>query len=200
MQATYTIRAGLIAAFALTMAACTTTGDNKAGAAASGGNGSTAASAESKPASAAGVGGTASDSKQLGATNAGATVGGASAGSVTVARTAKDLRSVYYEFDMYSIKDQYKSLIEANAKFLSANPNMKLTVQGNADERGSREYNLALGQRRADGVRRAMVLLGVRESQVDTVSFGEEKPRSQGHAEQAWAQNRRSDMLYQDEQ
>jgi peptidoglycan-associated lipoprotein len=200
MRATYTIRAGLIAAFALAMAACTTAGDSKGGAAAAGGNGSAAAPSDAKPAAATGVGAAAAESKQLGATTSGGAVGGGSAAASPAARPAKDQRSVYYEFDAYDIKDQYKAVVEANAKFLNARPDMKLTVQGNADERGAREYNLALGQRRADGVRRAMLLLGVREAQIDTTSFGEEKPRAQGHSEQAWAQNRRSDLVYQDEE
>jgi peptidoglycan-associated lipoprotein len=71
-----------------------------------------------------------------------------------------------------------------------------VTVEGNCDERGSREYNLALGQRRADGVKNAMTLMGVPERQIETVSFGEEKPRASGHDEEAWAQNRRSDIVY----
>ena len=194
MRATYTIRAGLIAAFALAMAACTTAGETKPAAAAAGGEPAPAAAAEAKPAAAAGVGAATAESKTLAATQ----VGGP--GAPAAGRPAKDQRSVYYGFDLYNVTDQYKPVIEANAKYLNAHPDMKLTVQGNADERGAREYNLALGQRRADSVRRAMLLLGVREAQIDTMSFGEEKPRAQGHSEQAWAQNRRSDLVYQDEQ
>ena len=73
---------------------------------------------------------------------------------------------------------------------------MKILIQGNTDERGSREYNIALGQRRADGVKKMMILLGVNEVQIEAVSLGEEKPRAQGSTEDAWAQNRRSDILY----
>jgi peptidoglycan-associated lipoprotein len=105
-------------------------------------------------------------------------------------------RSVYYEFDKSDITPQYRGLVEAHARFLRDNPNARVTVEGNCDERGSREYNVALGQRRSEGVRKAMVLLGARDQQIEAVSFGEEKPKSAGHDEAAWAQNRRSDVVY----
>ncbi|MGA8049868.1 MAG: peptidoglycan-associated lipoprotein Pal [Burkholderiales bacterium] len=105
-------------------------------------------------------------------------------------------RSVYYDFDKYDIKDEYKPMIEAHAKYLRAHPDMKVLIQGNTDERGSREYNVALGQRRADGVKNMLKLLGVREEQVEAVSLGEEKPKAQGTTEADYAQNRRSDILY----
>ena len=87
-------------------------------------------------------------------------------------------------------------LVEAHAKYLQRNRNMKMTVQGNTDERGSREYNIALGQKRADAVKRMMLLLGATDAQVETVSFGKEKPKNAGHDETAWAENRRDDVLY----
>jgi peptidoglycan-associated lipoprotein len=105
-------------------------------------------------------------------------------------------RSVYYELDKFDVKDEYRPLIEAHAKYLRENPSAKMLVQGNTDERGSREYNVALGQRRSDGVKKMLMLLGARESQIESVSLGEEKPKSEAHDETAWAQNRRSDMLY----
>jgi len=108
-------------------------------------------------------------------------------------------RSIYYEYDQYDIKEQYKPLIEAHAKYLRDNPKSKMLIQGNTDERGSREYNVGLGQRRSDGVRNMLKLLGAREDQIESVSLGEEKPKSDGHEESAWSQNRRSDMLYQGE-
>jgi peptidoglycan-associated lipoprotein len=108
-------------------------------------------------------------------------------------------RSIYYDYDKFDVKDDYKALVEAHAKYLRDNPKMKMLIQGNTDERGSREYNVSLGQRRSDGVKRMMVLLGVREDQVESVSLGEEKPKSEGHEENAWSQNRRSDILYQGE-
>jgi peptidoglycan-associated lipoprotein len=105
-------------------------------------------------------------------------------------------RSVYFDFDSYVVRDEFKPLVEAHAKYLQSNRNARMTIQGNADERGSHEYNLALGQRRADAVKRMMALLGVGDGQVETVSFGKEKPRNSGHDEVAWAENRRDDMVY----
>lgn len=198
MLAANAVRVAVIAMFVLTAAGCTTPGEGKPAAAPAGANGASAAGAETKPAAAAGVGAPAAESAPLGAT--GAAPAAASAGAAVPGRPGKDQRSVYYGFDMYNIDARYKPVVEANAKFLIDHPDMKITVQGNTDERGSREYNLALGQRRADGVRRAMLLLGARESQVDAVSFGEEKALATAHNEQAWAQNRRSDIVYQDGQ
>ena len=105
-------------------------------------------------------------------------------------------RSVYFDFDQFVIKSEFKPLVEAHAKFLVANPKVKMLIQGNADERGSREYNLALGQKRAEALRKMLMLLGAREDQVEAVSLGEEKPKNPGHDEAAWAENRRDDMLY----
>lgn len=105
-------------------------------------------------------------------------------------------RSVFYDFDKFDVKDEYRPMIEAHARYLRENGTTKLLVQGNTDERGSREYNLALGQRRSEGVKRMLMLLGGREDQIEAVSLGEEKPRAAGAGEEAWAQNRRSDMLY----
>ena len=108
-------------------------------------------------------------------------------------------RSVYYDFDKSIVKDEYKPMVEAHAAYLVSHSSAKTTLQGNCDERGSREYNLALGQRRADSVKKLMEAAGVPASQVSTVSFGSEKPRAQGHNEEAWAQNRRTDIVYQGE-
>lgn len=105
-------------------------------------------------------------------------------------------RSVYYDFDDSAIKPEYRPLLEAHAQHLKGNPGARVVVEGNCDERGSREYNLALGQQRADAIKRLLILLGANERQIETVSFGEEKPRATGHLEGAWAQNRRSDINY----
>ena len=105
-------------------------------------------------------------------------------------------RSVYFDFDSYVVRDEFKPLVEAHAKYLQSNRNARMTIQGNADERGSHEYNLALGQRRADAVKRMMTLIGASDGQVETVSFGKEKPRNPGHDEVSWAENRRDDMVY----
>jgi peptidoglycan-associated lipoprotein len=106
-------------------------------------------------------------------------------------------RSIYYDFDQTGIKDEFKPLIQAHAEYLVAHPATRIRVEGNCDERGSREYNLALGQRRADGVKAAMKVLGTADQQVDTVSWGEEKPKAMGHDESAWSEDRRSDIVYE---
>ena len=108
-------------------------------------------------------------------------------------------RSVFFDFDMYVIKDEFKPLVEAHAKLLVANPPIKMLIQGNADERGSREYNLALGQKRAEALKKMLQLLGGKEGQIEAVSLGEEKPRCTEHGEACWAENRRDDMLYSGE-
>ena len=105
-------------------------------------------------------------------------------------------RSIYYEYNAYDIREEYVPVIEAHAKLLMAHADLKIIVQGNCDDRGSREYNLALGQRRADSVKRAMGLLGVNDRQIETVSFGAEKPVAFGQDEESWAKNRRSDIVY----
>ena len=105
-------------------------------------------------------------------------------------------RSIFYDLDSFEVKDEYKPLVEAHARYLRDNPGRKMLIQGNTDDRGSREYNIGLGQRRSDGVKRMMLLLGAREDQVESVSLGEEKPRAEGAGEQAWSQNRRSDILH----
>jgi peptidoglycan-associated lipoprotein len=105
-------------------------------------------------------------------------------------------RSVFYDYDKYDVKDEYRPMVRAHAKYLADHRGTKMLIQGNCDERGSREYNIALGQRRADGVKRMLVLLGAAESQVESVSLGEEKPRCTDRNEACYSQNRRSDMLY----
>lgn len=108
-------------------------------------------------------------------------------------------RSVFYDFDKYDVKDEYRPMLEAHARYLSQNPSAKMLIQGNTDERGSREYNIALGQRRADGVKKMLELMGAKDSQIEAVSLGEEKPRCTDKTEACYSQNRRSDMLYNGE-
>lgn len=108
-------------------------------------------------------------------------------------------RSVYYDFDKDTIKDEYKPMIEAHGKYLAQHSDTSVTLQGNADERGSPEYNLALGQRRAESVKKIMKLEGAADGQVTVVSFGEEKPKATCHDESCWSQNRRTDIVYQGE-
>jgi peptidoglycan-associated lipoprotein len=105
-------------------------------------------------------------------------------------------RNIFFDYDGFVVAPEYRALIEAHAKYLVANKSARVRIEGNTDERGSREYNLALGQRRADAVRRSLVLLGVSESQIETVSFGEEKPTVPGSSEEAWRANRRADLAY----
>jgi peptidoglycan-associated lipoprotein len=122
-----------------------------------------------------------------------------------IALTLKDPNSplskrvILFDFDSSAIRDEYRSLLEAHAAYLKSNPASKVILQGHADERGSREYNLALGQRRAESVYKALSLLGVPEPQMEAVSLGEEKPVALGHDEESWQQNRRTEILYQGE-
>jgi peptidoglycan-associated lipoprotein len=126
-----------------------------------------------------------SDAGTMGAGSQGAGASGALARNV-----------VYFDFDKSDIKPEYADLIAAHARNLTAHPNLKLKLEGNTDERGTREYNIGLGERRAQAVRRAMMLQGVSQSQLTTVSFGAERPAVEGDDEAAWAKNRRVDMVY----
>ncbi len=108
-------------------------------------------------------------------------------------------RNIYFDFDSYTVRSEFTPLIEAHARFLVQNPSMRMLVQGNTDDRGSREYNLALGQKRAEAVKQALMTLGASEAQVESVSLGEEKPRCEEAGETCYAENRRSDMLYSGE-
>jgi peptidoglycan-associated lipoprotein len=105
-------------------------------------------------------------------------------------------RSVYFDLDSYSVKPEYQSVVNEHAKYLMANKSRRVLIQGNTDERGTSEYNLALGQKRAEAVRRALNLAGVSESQLEAVSLGKEKPKAMGSDEAAWAENRRADIVY----
>jgi len=108
-------------------------------------------------------------------------------------------RSIYFDYDKDDVKSEYRPLVEAHAKYLTAHPQARVALQGNADERGSPEYNLALGQRRAVAVKKVLNVLGVSDKQIETVSFGKEKPKATGHDEAAWSQNRRADIVYEGE-
>jgi peptidoglycan-associated lipoprotein len=110
-----------------------------------------------------------------------------------VAAAAID-RIVLFDFDSDAIRPEFRALIDAHAQRLVANRNLRLVIEGHADERGGREYNLALGQRRAEAVLRSLVLLGAREAQIEAVSFGEERPAVAESNERAWAQNRRAEL------
>lgn len=105
-------------------------------------------------------------------------------------------RVVYFDYDSYVVQDGYRSVITANAQYLRANPAARVVLEGNTDERGSTEYNLALGQKRAEAVRQALLLLGVSEMQMEAVSYGKERPAVIGSGEEAWSKNRRVDFSY----
>ena len=149
--------------------------------------------------------GTATTAPAGGASTSGAGGGGvtgtpgAGGGAMSPLRDPRNIlskRIVYFDFDSFVVKDEFRPIVEAHAKYLQANRSARLTLQGHADERGSREYNIALGQKRADAVKRMMTLMGVQDVVIETVSFGKEKPRNQGHDEAAWAENRRVDIVY----
>ncbi|WP_048441097.1 peptidoglycan-associated lipoprotein Pal [Caenimonas sp. SL110] len=105
-------------------------------------------------------------------------------------------RLVYFDYDSYSIKPEFQNLISAHANFMKQNPGRRMNIEGHTDERGGREYNLALGQRRSEAVRRALGLLGVPDAQLEAVSFGKEKPAVPGSDESAYSQNRRAEIVY----
>lgn len=105
-------------------------------------------------------------------------------------------RSTYYPFDVSVVQEADKPLVQAHAQYLSDHPERNVRLEGNCDERGSNEYNLALGQRRADGVKKMLLLGGAKAGQIKTVSYGEEKPKAVGHNEASWKQNRRTDIVY----
>ncbi|MBL8511518.1 MAG: peptidoglycan-associated lipoprotein Pal [Betaproteobacteria bacterium] len=108
-------------------------------------------------------------------------------------------RVIYFDYDKDTVKPEFAALVQAHAKFLSENRNRRVRLEGHADERGSREYNMALGQRRADAVRKTTSVLGVSNERMETISFGEDKPKASGHDEASWAENRRVEIVYDGE-
>lgn len=161
--------------------------DRNASSASSGGS----SSSGSSPSTSAGSSG--NTSKSSGASSA------SSASAVDPVNDPSNIlskRSIYFDYDQYTVKEEYRSLVEAHGKFLASNPDRKVIIQGNTDERGGSEYNLALGQKRAEAVRRSLQALGVPDSQMEAISFGKEKPKAQGSNESAWAENRRADIVY----
>src|SRR6185369_13048163 len=117
-------------------------------------------------------------------------VPGSAAGPLNVSRL------IFFDYDSYVIKPEFQSMLESHARFLKTNAQRKVSIEGHTDERGGREYNLSLGQRRSEAVRRALGLLGVADGQIEAVSFGKEKPVALGSNEAAWAQNRRAEIVY----
>lgn len=113
----------------------------------------------------------------------------------TVAATANLPKLVYFDFDSFVVKDEFRNVVESNAKSLMADTKKRLSIEGHTDERGGREYNLALGQKRAEAVAKSLALLGASGAQVEAVSFGKERPAVQGSDEAAWAKNRRAELV-----
>ncbi len=132
----------------------------------------------------------------------GSAVGKSAVASVNLSKSGQDAamqattRIVYFDYDSFVIRSEFQSVIEAHAKYLSADKTRKVSIEGHTDERGGREYNLALGQKRAEAVRKALSLLGVSEAQLEAVSFGKEKPAAQGSTEAAMEKNRRAEISY----
>lgn len=195
----------------LALSGCSTTSDTQAtvedrtaskpattttattGQAAGGAKSATSGGAETTPLDGTGVKGSSLDGKQVG--------DGSNAGGDPRKDPANVLatREVFFDFDSFVVKDQYRPMLEAHAVYLMSHRDMRLILQGHADQRGSREYNLALGQKRAEAVRKVLAVMGVSDAQMEAVSFGEEKLRNEGLTEEAHAENRRVDLVYADE-
>jgi peptidoglycan-associated lipoprotein len=145
-------------------------------------------------------GGSSSTAPGGGASTNGGPLGGDSgangARGVGGAGGASGRQMIYFDFDKSEIKPEFADIVKTNAQNLSGHPNLKMKLEGNTDERGTREYNIGLGERRAQAVRRALMLQGVSETQITTVSFGAERPAAEGDDEAAWAQNRRVELVY----
>lgn len=125
-----------------------------------------------------------------------APVNAPTAADAGMAGPANAAKVIYFDYDSYIVKPEFQAVIEAHAQFLKANQRARVSLEGHTDERGSREYNLALGQKRADAVRQSLTLLGVSAAQIESVSFGEEKPAVAGSDEAAYAKNRRAEFFY----
>jgi len=130
------------------------------------------------------------------ATGVGSGYGDLSVESLNDPNSPLSQRVIYFEYDSSEVASQDRPLVEAHAAFLAANPEIKVAVEGHADERGAREYNIGLGDQRSQSVRRMMEFQGVSPTQISTVSFGEEKPAVEGHDESAWSMNRRVELVY----
>jgi len=146
------------------------------------------------------VGGSSNTSPNGGASTSGSELGGDNAnGGRDAGDTTGPLarKVIYFDFDKSEIKPEYTDIVKLGAQTLTARPGLKMKLEGNTDERGTREYNIGLGERRAQAVRRALMLQGVAETQITTVSFGAERPAAEGDDETAWAKNRRVELVYQ---
>jgi len=158
--------------------------------------GSSASTASSNDSAKTGAANDASADSRAGDKNAQSNQNGQNADPLNDATGMLAKRSVYFDFDSYVVKDEFKPVIEAHSQYLIKNADRKVVIQGNTDERGGSEYNLALGQKRAEAVRLLLNRLGVPDAQIEAVSFGKEKPKATGSNEAAWAENRRADIAY----
>ncbi len=157
---------------------------------------------ETRPTAATGAGSGSSSGSQGNSGTSGAATSGTAQSAVTPVDLTKVApvvasslpRVVYFDFDSYAVKDEYRGAIETYAKLLSADRNKRLAIEGHTDDRGGREYNLALGQKRAEAVAKSLALYGAKDAQIDAVSFGKERPAAQGNDEAAWAKNRRAEL------
>ena len=157
---------------------------------------SACASKQPKPAEAGGAGMAVPGAEGAGAANANAGAGGGDDEAAGPQAGLLAKRTVYFDFDSSEIKGEGTDIVAAHAKYLAANPGTRVRLEGHTDERGSREYNIGLGERRAQAVRRALLLQGAADAQISTVSYGEERPAVPGHDETAWAKNRRVEIVY----
>jgi len=148
------------------------------------------------PADQSGSTGAADQNAAANAANAAAVANGTAPGVEGPVGGQLDTKTIYFDFDSSQIKPDYNPILAAHAKYLSSNPSVRVRLEGNTDERGTREYNIGLGERRAQSVRQALMLQGVTDAQITTVSYGEERPAVTGHAEAAWSKNRRVDIVY----
>lgn len=175
------LKVAVLFAAALALAACATTAAKKGEEAQAGAQGATAGGQAGAP----------------GATTQGVGEGGEFQGSpLDNPQSPLYKRTIYFDFDKSDIKPEYRPIVEAHAKYLADHPTARVRLEGNTDERGTREYNLALGERRAKAVEQMMTLYGASAQQIQTVSYGEERPVDPAHNEAAWAKNRRVDIVY----
>lgn len=188
-------KAAIVIIPALLLLGCGTKGEVKDEGAAGAGQATTSAPAEGAATSGVGAGGSMS----------GESMGEGSKAAEPMAFQGDPLddpnsllakRVVYFDFDKSDVKDDFRDIVAAHAAYLAAHPNVTVSLEGHCDERGTREYNIALGERRANAVTRMLTLQGVAANQITTISYGEERPAALGHDESAWAQNRRAEIVY----
>jgi peptidoglycan-associated lipoprotein len=182
---------------ALVLLGCGTSGEVQEEAAAGAGQ-ATQGTAETSAATTSGVtAGEGVSGEAMGEQGAAGTAGAFQGDPLDDPNSLLAKRVIYFDFDKSDIKPEFADIVSAHAEYLANHPNVSVTLEGNCDERGTREYNIALGERRANSVKRMLTLQGVSASQIRTVSYGEERPAALGHDESAWSLNRRVEFVYQ---